>query len=694
MNSRSTGILEAVAWAKFRAEVGATFETAGELFKAHPAGRIAWIAGKALKFISNGISIVRPLVGLFLLTDDVEAITQAAFPGAQQSASDAAQPRVANTDTPATDAPHVVGINSASTPQTSLLVGSLGTVGGYLEDDLIVSALQATSGDVSTSLIEQSTKWQQQMMTFLDQADQLKAPSQQDIDDLTSILLGFGELSGEMTLLQQSLMQLFSQVILERYDGPADPLYVAERNSSNRTIKQLSDRLTALATGVDEFIANTAASEFNPVVSIDDITVVSTATGSEFITKNTETFTLEARIRNLGDVPLDNLSAMLSLKSSQNAITANQSEVQIGDGSLAANDGVAGSGPDEATVTWTVQFNGSTAEREHSAFLLTVLESGSAPASFFASTQMAFLSLDYSLIDYDLDAIPDDYERANGLDSNRDDSGEDLDDDAASNIEEYLAGTVANLKDSDGDKLSDGEELSTGADGFITDPLSKDSDGDGVEDNLDGSPLDPLSSSPSAPMDEPQVSVGRTTVTLTSDEPFARVKVGNSGSGELNWSAASLNPAIASISPLDAPLRNGPGELLIGTPPDYDFAAASGVTTVVRVVDVLGAEKDFKDILVRIGNDPISTYNVVVSTEGGGTVTSEDGLINCGVDCSENYAMGSEIRLLTQPAAGRIIVGWSGHPDCTSQPMIVTANTSCVAVFGPKGLLFRNGFEQ
>ena len=88
--------------------------------------------------------------------------------------------------------------------------------------------------------------------------------------------------------------------------------------------------------------------------------------------------------------------------------------------------------------------------------------------------------------DTDEDGLPDDYERANGLDPNDPvDAFEDADGDKVSALDEFKAGTDVNNKDSDNDGIEDGEELTTGKDGFITNPLLADSDSDGISDLLE-----------------------------------------------------------------------------------------------------------------------------------------------------------------------------------------------------------------
>lgn len=109
-------------------------------------------------------------------------------------------------------------------------------------------------------------------------------------------------------------------------------------------------------------------------------------------------------------------------------------------------------------------------------------------------------------IDTDLDGMPDDFEIDNGLNpGDLNDAGGNLDSDGLTNIEEYILGTSVSVSDTDGDGISDGDEVNnvgtlpreqdTDRDGrtdgeevngaVITDPLDADSDDDNVNDGVE-----------------------------------------------------------------------------------------------------------------------------------------------------------------------------------------------------------------
>ncbi len=89
--------------------------------------------------------------------------------------------------------------------------------------------------------------------------------------------------------------------------------------------------------------------------------------------------------------------------------------------------------------------------------------------------------------------------------------------------------------------------------------------------------------------------------------------------------------------------------------------------------------------------EPPATYTLTVTKMGAGTgtVTSGDGKINCGFDCSDSYLSGSVVTLFANAASGSMFSGWSVNGDASvcstnlSCTITVTADTSVDATFGP-----------
>lgn len=124
--------------------------------------------------------------------------------------------------------------------------------------------------------------------------------------------------------------------------------------------------------------------------------------------------------------------------------------------------------------------------------------------------------------DADGDGIPDELEVELGLDpTNPVDALEDSDGDDLTNREELVDfGTDPRVPDTDGDGLADGEEAFGADDGFVTNPLLADTDGDQLRDGLEiqtgSDPTDPTSFNLAAALESIRVLPGSFVLTVNS----------------------------------------------------------------------------------------------------------------------------------------------------------------------------------
>jgi Ca2+-binding RTX toxin-like protein len=116
--------------------------------------------------------------------------------------------------------------------------------------------------------------------------------------------------------------------------------------------------------------------------------------------------------------------------------------------------------------------------------------------------------------------------------------------------------------------------------------------------------------------------------------------------------------------------------------------ARDGVRDTVRCG--AGRDRVVADLLDKVGRDCESTsrptvmYALSVSSSGQGSVTSSPGGINCGADCSEQYAAGTAVTLTAAAAQGWTFSGWTGACTGTDACTVFVDGTRSVqATFAP-----------
>jgi hypothetical protein len=336
-------------------------------------------------------------------------------------------------------------------------------------------------------------------------------------------------------------------------------------------------------------------------VIVEAISLSSGGMPVQAITTSPQAFSLSATLRNIGDVDVSLLDASLAITDVHNTIMLVGDPV-IDVGTLSAIDDTDDGGADQTMVTWQFTFNGSPLTNQAILLAVDLLQDGGVPGDFRPFGSAVILRPDIELLDGDLDGMTDSWESDNGLNVNVDDANGDKDGDGLTNITEFDIGTLPMNADTDGDTLSDGEEASLGEDGYVTDPLLKDTDGDGTQDHQDGQPLDAESTvNPSMPPDEPVVAVDTNVVLLKADRRVAAIAVSNAGTGQLNWTAAAANDGLVNLSTSAPAIQAGDGGVVITADAAYDFAVLPPVLTKVRIVDVGGEEQDYQEIDVFLG---------------------------------------------------------------------------------------------
>lgn len=90
---------------------------------------------------------------------------------------------------------------------------------------------------------------------------------------------------------------------------------------------------------------------------------------------------------------------------------------------------------------------------------------------------------------------------------------------------------------------------------------------------------------------------------------------------------------------------------------------------------------DIAVIKLSQGPSPSFFLTVTKAGTGSGLITSSPEGIECGNDCSEEYARGTTVNLRAKEDVGSSFIGWSGDEDCFDGVVTMDADKSCTAIF-------------
>ncbi|NJO15775.1 MAG: cadherin-like domain-containing protein [Thioploca sp.] len=94
----------------------------------------------------------------------------------------------------------------------------------------------------------------------------------------------------------------------------------------------------------------------------------------------------------------------------------------------------------------------------------------------------------------------------------------------------------------------------------------------------------------------------------------------------------------------------------------------------------LSSDKQCEAIFVQVQQ---LTLTVLITGQGSVTAITPPGGINCGPDCTNEYAEGTQVVLQATPATDWQLEGWRGHCDEQGEVTLLETNKQCRAIFTP-----------
>jgi len=215
-------------------------------------------------------------------------------------------------------------------------------------------------------------------------------------------LTGFAAEESSCTLLagafDYELIELIENIIAGTYSGKTDTNYLAAVTSAQVDGGTLLAKLQNQYSSLMGLANNFDLSGSLPIVEITLTPPISLTTGYPWATYSNEMFVMTSHVANVSAVAVSNVTLNLDIQGGTGVAVSvsatNQPSTAL---TLAANDGVNGSGPDEATVIWKIQYTGAL-DSQSAFFVLSAQENGSNAVSFTSDDVSQTLQADNSLV--------------------------------------------------------------------------------------------------------------------------------------------------------------------------------------------------------------------------------------------------------------------------------------------------------
>jgi hypothetical protein len=620
-----------------------TVQTATGLLSFTGAAKAVERSAQLAKFLAAGQAVVEPMI--FLFDTGPELVERAAaipFGGLPQSGILARSGSRSAT---------VLAAFVLPTPSSDGLFEALDDVRRALRFDDVGGAV-AAARDGDNSLLAEIAEFQMNVDAFLLAASAIDPPvfPNGSADALNEAQRSRIDLNEKLVAIQQRLGLLLASILSLEYDGTDDPRYIADRRLlTENEIPTASNLAFALSAQLDAIraTAQSTSEAAVPAVAVEILSITSRSNGTAFVSQQGESVDVTVRVRNLSPTAVANVNARMTISAETTAFTAagGDSEENQVVGMLSAYDGDDLAGTDQATLVFTIDYDGDL-DADAAFVTIEAEENSDLPVSFVAGEATTLISVSPDVADTDLDGLPDAFEELHALSVGIDDAAGDPDGDGLPNAGEFSYRTDPDDSDTDDDGVSDGDEVIVGFNGIATDPRNPDTDGDGLSDGADPAPTDGGNldsdhadrTSIGAGGGEPVLSVDRNVVILTDAERMAFVEVSNAGTGTLEWAAESDSNALAVVSPRTPDISRGT-QLTITGAPSYDYTTSGFTQTTVRVFDLGGQTPDFVEIDVLIYGQladelcghaaDISVLRSITATDALATLRSAVGSFEC-----------------------------------------------------------------